>query len=67
MAHDLRGERRRNYELVKKHGKAPISALRKSFGKSFAPGMPDDEKLVDVIDQLDERSLLKLAADRARA
>ncbi|GEM_PF-6659586 len=54
------GDRDKNGELAKKHGKILISALRKTHGKSFALGMGADEKLIDVIHQLDERSLSKL-------
>jgi hypothetical protein len=50
-------------ELLKRHGNSLISALRKTYGRSFAPGMPPHEKLNDVIHQLDERSLSKLARD----
>jgi hypothetical protein len=52
-----------NGELAKKHGKTLISALRKTYGTAFALGMPDNLKLIDVIHQLDERSLSKLARD----
>jgi hypothetical protein len=50
-------------ELLKGHGNSLISALRETYGRSFAPGMPPHEKLNDVIHQLDERSLSKLARD----
>lgn len=60
------GGREKNRELTKKHGKTLISALRKAYGRSFAPGMPDNEKLIDVIHQLDERSLSKLARNNRR-
>lgn len=50
-------------ELIRKHGNASIAALRRAYGRSFAPGMPADEKLGDVIHQLDERSLIKLARE----
>ncbi len=56
------GDRDRNGELAKKHGKTLLSALRKTHGKNFALGMGADEKLIDVIHQLDERSLSKLHA-----
>jgi hypothetical protein len=55
------GDRDRNGELAKKHGKILISALRKTCGTAFALGMPDNEKLIDVIHQLDRSSLSKLA------
>lgn len=53
----------RNRELAKRHGGALISALRRTYGRSFAPGMPENERLMDVIHQLDERSLSKLDRD----
>ncbi len=56
----LIGEADKNRALLKKHRNTPISALREIYGRSFAPGMPDNEKLIDVIHQLDERSLSKL-------
>jgi hypothetical protein len=54
------GDRDKNGKLAKKHGKVLISALRKTYGTAFALGMGADEKLIDVIHQLDERSLSKL-------
>jgi len=60
------GDRDKIRELAKKHGKIRISALRKAYGRSFALGMPDNEKLIDVIHQLDERSLSKLARNDSR-
>jgi hypothetical protein len=58
------GERDKNRELAKEHGKTLISSLRKTYGTSFALGMPDNQKLIDVIHQLDERSLSKLVRDK---
>jgi hypothetical protein len=52
-----------NGDLAKKHGKILISVLRKTYGTGFALGMPDNLKLIDVIHQLDERSLSRLARD----
>jgi hypothetical protein len=64
MTHSLvKNEHDRRRELIKKHGNASISTLRRTYGKSFAPGMPESEKLSDVIHQLDKRSLLKLARE----
>jgi hypothetical protein len=60
------GNRDRIRKLAKKHGNIRISALRKAYGRSFALGMPDNEKLIDVIYQLDERSLSKLARNDSR-
>ena len=56
----------KNRAVLKKHRNAPMSELRKVYGRSFAPGMPDNEKLIDVIHQLDERSLSKLAGEDHR-
>jgi hypothetical protein len=57
------GKRDKIRELIRKHGNASISALRRAYGRYFAPGMPDTEKLADVIHQLDERSIAKLGRE----
>jgi hypothetical protein len=49
-----------NCKLLRKHGESLISTLRETHGRSFALGMPGGEKLIDVIHQLDQRSLAKL-------
>jgi len=58
-----KGERDKKRELIRKHGNASISAVRRAYGRSFALGMPDGEKLADVIHQLDERSIAKLGCE----
>jgi hypothetical protein len=57
------GKRDKKRELIRKHGDASISALRRAYGRYFAPGMPETEKLADVIHQLDERSIAKLGRE----
>lgn len=63
----IKADQDRRSELVRKHGNTSVSALRRALGRSFALGMPDHEKLSDVIHQLDERSLVKLARESRRA
>lgn len=55
--------RDKNGEIARKHGNTLISSLRKIYGKNFAPGVADDETLKDVLHELDEPSLSKLAGD----
>jgi hypothetical protein len=47
-------------EISRKHGNTLIGTLRISYGKGFAKGCANDEKLSDVLAKLDERSLSKL-------
>ena len=44
-------------------GNTLIRTLRKSYGADFAKGCDDNEKLSDVLDGLDERSLSSLIRD----
>jgi hypothetical protein len=55
--------RDKNGEISKKHGNTLIGTLRKTYGKSFADGCADDEKLSDVLHKMDEPSLTKLVHD----
>jgi hypothetical protein len=58
--------RDKNGEIAKKHGNTLISTLREKYGKDFAPGMVEDKMLKDALQELDERSLSKLLADRKK-
>ena len=42
-----------------------IGTLRKHYGASFAQGCSEGEKLTDVLDTLDDLSLIRLARDHA--
>jgi hypothetical protein len=55
--------RDKNGEISKKHGNTLISTLRQTYGAGFAPGRSGDEKLRDVLHDLDERSLTHLIHD----
>jgi hypothetical protein len=55
--------RDKNGEISKKHGNTLISTLRRTYGADFAPGIPGDTKLSDVLHRLDEPSLAKLVRD----
>ena len=50
-------------EISRKHGNTLIGTLRKTYGKSFAAGAGDHEKLSDVLHRLDEHSLSQLVRD----
>jgi hypothetical protein len=49
--------------ISKKHGNTLISTLRQTYGAAFAPGRSGDEKLADVLHDLDEPSLSHLIHD----
>ena len=55
--------RDKNGEIGKKHGNTLISTLRQTYGAGFAPGRSGDEKLSDVLHDLDEPSLTHLIHD----
>jgi hypothetical protein len=55
--------RDKNGEISKKHGNTLISTLRQTYGDGFAPGRPGNEKLKDVLHDLDEPSLTDLIHD----
>jgi hypothetical protein len=55
--------RDRNGEIARKHGNTHISTLRRTYGASFAPGINESEKLIDVLHRLDEPSLSHLIRD----
>jgi hypothetical protein len=50
-------------ELSRKHGNTLIGTLRTHYGLDFAAGCSESDRLTDVLDQLDEGSLNKLACD----
>ncbi len=50
-------------EISRKHGDTLVGRLRISYGSGFAPGCADDDKLSDVLANLDKRSLSKLVRD----
>ena len=61
---DLDGRHRdKNGEISRKHGNTLISTLRQTYGAGFAPGRSGDEKLRDVLHDLDEPSLGHLVHD----
>jgi hypothetical protein len=62
MAIDTR-HRDKDGEISRKHGNTLIGTLRISYGSGFAKGCANDEKLSDVLSELDERSLSKLVRD----
>ena len=62
MAVDAR-YRDKDGEMSRKHGSTLIGRLRISYGRGFAQGCADGEKLSDVLAKLDERSLYKLVRD----
>ena len=55
--------RDKNGEISRKHGNTLLSTLRKTYGASFAHGFPDNAKLSEVLEKLDEASLSKLIRD----
>ena len=57
--------RHRNHdgEISGKHGDTLIRTLRKVYGRGFAAGYPDTEKLSEVLLNLNETSLSQLRRD----
>ena len=55
--------RDKNGEISRKHGNTLIRTLRKHYGRSFALGCDDNQKLSDVLHKVDEPSLSKLVSD----
>jgi hypothetical protein len=55
--------RDKNGEISRKHGNTLIRTLRKTYGPGFAMGFTDDEKLLDILQKLDEMSLSHLIRD----
>jgi len=50
-------------EIRGAHGTTALGTLRKIYGRSFAAGYPDTEKLSDVLINLNETSLSQLRRD----
>jgi hypothetical protein len=50
-------------EIARKHGDTLVSTLRHTCGAEFAPGRPGEEKLKDLLHELDEPSLTHLIHD----
>ena len=55
--------RDKNGEISRKHGDTLLGTLRMTYGKRFAEGCADSEKLSDVLHKMDEPSLTKLIQD----
>jgi hypothetical protein len=55
--------RDKNGEIARKDGNTLISTLRETYGAGFAPGRSGDEKLKDLLHDLDEPSLTHLIHD----
>ena len=53
-------------KISKKHGNTLISTLRHTYGAGFAPGRSGDERLANVLHDLDEPSLSHLIYDLPR-
>jgi hypothetical protein len=52
--------------IGREHGNTLIRTLRKTYGDHFAESCRDDEKLSDVLNKMDTRSLSRLLRDRVR-
>ena len=55
--------RDKNGEISKKHGNTLVRTLRKIYGTTFAAGQPENAKLSDVLQQLNDTSLGQLIHD----
>jgi hypothetical protein len=55
--------RNKDGEISDKHGTATIRTLRKIYGRGFAAGYPDIDKLSEVLLNLNETSLSQLRRD----
>jgi hypothetical protein len=55
-----RRHRNKNGRLARKYGNSYIRTLRVRFGAGFAPDERAELKLIDVLHQLDDRSLGRL-------
>lgn len=44
-------------EISRKHSNTKVGTLRDTYGQGFAPGMPNDATLKDVLDQSGAASL----------
>jgi len=50
-------------DISRKYGDTLIGTLRTSYGRRFAKGCADSDKLSEVLAKLDERSLFRLVRD----
>jgi hypothetical protein len=57
--------RDKNGEISRKHGNTLVGTLRKTYGRSFAAGCDDREKLSEVLHRLDEHSLSQITMPAA--
>jgi hypothetical protein len=48
------------------YGNAHIGDLRETYGPGFARGINDSEKLIEVLHQIDDRSLRHLVHDHGK-
>ncbi len=55
--------RDKNGGISRKHGNTLIRTLRKHYGRNFALGRDDSDKLSDVLHKVDDPSLSKLVRD----
>ena len=55
--------RNKDGEISHKHGNTLLRTLRKIYGRGFAAGYPETEKLSEVLLQLNETSLSQLRRD----
>lgn len=55
--------RNQDGEISHKYGNTPIRTFRKLYGRGFAAGYPDTEKLSEVLPQLNETALSQLRRD----
>ena len=55
--------RNKDGELSRKHGNTLIGTLRSHYGSDFAAGCSESDRLTDVLDQLDEVSLINVPRD----
>jgi hypothetical protein len=53
-------------KISRKHGNTLVGTLRHHYGKEFAPGFSDQDKLKDVLARFDEPSLSQLLRDHER-
>ena len=50
-------------EVIRRHGGTSIKTLRIFYGPDFAPGCRNDEKLAEVVQRLDARTLSDVCHD----
>jgi hypothetical protein len=55
--------RNRDGEIIGKHGDTLLRTLRLVYGRSFAAGYPETDKLSEVLPTLNETSLSQLRRD----